>query len=95
MATEKQKLARTRNWLKFQVMGMRIPQGPFTIKEQAKVKEINDRIVELQGMLDKGSEELGLKVNIRCWCKKIATTTSKDKETLGEPCCKNHEYLDL
>lgn len=91
MATKKQMLARTRNWLKFRVMGMHVPQGPFTARERAKVKEISDKISELQDMFNKGSEELGLKVSVRCWCGRVAHKNCTD--SLNKPACKEHEYL--
>ena len=77
MATDKQKLARARNWFKFSILGttafvVRYNQA-FVYSE--KEKEIMQKIERLREQLimefDVTSREMGLTVLPRCWCGKV------------------------
>ena len=77
MATDKQKLARGRNWFKFRLMGntscveQHYPSFTFSEKE----KEIMQKIERLREQLimefDETSKHMGLTVLPKCWCGRV------------------------
>ena len=77
MATDKQKLARTRNWFKFSVLGA----TAFVVKSNQEFaysdreKEIMNQIEYLRRQLilefDETSKHMGLTVLPKCWCGRV------------------------
>ena len=77
MATDKQKLARARNWFKFSILGT----TAFVIRNNQefaysdKEKEIMNQIEYLRKQLilefDETSIHMGLTVLPKCWCGKV------------------------
>lgn len=70
-ATEKQKLARRRNWLKFRLSGITIQYSEdiVTPEELQLLVEVESAIRILNTNFDKGSKKLGFRIpEHRCWC---------------------------
>ena len=77
MATDKQKLARARNWFKFSVLGT----TAFEVRRNTefayseKEKEIMQKIERLREQLimefDETSKHMGLTVLPKCWCGRV------------------------
>ena len=73
MATEKQKLARRRNWFKLEILGIHFSKyGLTTTEEEDKlIEQISELRNQLIRQFDENSKKLGLKVpEHRCWCGK-------------------------
>ncbi len=94
MATRKQELARKRNFFKFRLLGINFcgtPVSVMTDDERTLIAQIESNLTILKAKFNDNSRKLGFNVKDRCWCGKVATTTSKCKLTLGQPSCKEHE----
>ena len=84
MATDKQKLARARNWSKFCILGT----TAFVIRNNQefaysdKEKEIMNQIEYLRKQLilgfDETSKHMGLTVLPKCWCGKVGKYPATD-----------------
>ena len=99
MATDKQKLARARNWFKFSILGT----TAFVVRHSQefaysdKEKELMNQIEYLRKQLimefDATSKEMGLTVLPKCWCGKVGkypTTDAVWKLRNVTHLCKNH-----
>ena len=84
MATDKQKLARARNWFKFRVMGntscieQHYPSFTFSKKEKEIMQKIELLREQLIMEFDVTSMEMGLVVLPRCWCGRVGKYPSTD-----------------
>ena len=77
MATDKQKLARARNWFKFRLTGntscveQQYPSFTFSKREQEIAQEIERLRDQLIAEFDTTSREMGLTVTYKCWCGRV------------------------
>ena len=95
MATDKQKLARARNWFKFSVLGA----TAFVVKSNQEFaysdreKEIMNQIEYLRRQLilefDETSKHMGLTVSPKCWCGRVGKYKSTGVNT-DRLLCKEH-----
>lgn len=103
MATDKQKLARTRNWFKFSVLGA----TAFVVKSNQEFaysdreKEIMNQIEYLRRQLilefDETSKHMGLTVLPKCWCGKVGKYPTECKLMRSRNVthlCKEHKRDD-
>ena len=77
MATDKQKLARDRNWFKFRLTGntscveQQYPSFTFSKREQEIAQEIERLREQLIMEFDETSKHMGLTVLPKCWCGRV------------------------
>ena len=95
MATDKQKLARARNWFKYNVLGTiafvvrRNTEFAYSEKEKEKKKKIECLREQLIMEFDVTSREMGLTVLPKCWCGKVGKYKSTGVNT-DRLLCKEH-----
>ena len=99
MATDKQKLSRTRNWFKFRVLGAtafvvrRNTEFAYSEKEKEIMQKIECLREQLIMEFDVTSREMGLTVPPKCWCGKVGKYSATDairKLRNVTHLCKNH-----
>ena len=100
--TEKQQLAKVRNWLKFQLLGKQIHTDSkyLTKLEKARIDKINYLIQTTVNNFDRNSSKLGLNVpEHRCYFSPCRNKTKYIGELYGKDVyfCKKHfnEYLEV
>ena len=95
MATDKQKLARARNWFKFSVLGTtafvvrRNTEFAYSKKEKEIMQKIECLRKQLIMEFDVTSREMGLTVLPKCWCGKVGKYKSTGVNT-DRLLCKEH-----
>ena len=95
MATDKQKLARDRNWFKFSILGTTafVVRHDMEFVYSEKEKEIMQKIESLRKQLiaefNTTSSEMGLTVLPKCWCGKVGKYKSTGVNT-DRLLCKEH-----
>ena len=100
MATDKQKLARARNWFKYRILGI----TAFVIQQNREFaysdreKQIMQQIEYLRAHLifnfDKTSKHMGLTVLPKCWCGEVGKYPTTDPRKLQNGIthlCKKHK----
>lgn len=94
MATEKQNLAKARNWAKYRLTGLHTPSEGLSMWERSKIREILQIKQLLLDNWDSETEGLGLNVNKdRCCidnCKNKGKHLMREKSGHKDLLCKKH-----